>query len=81
MKVAAYQRCVVCWRLCRKIFEQIVTVAYLCVISFTEREKETATEAYLEPSQGFFTKTVNALNSLALKYFRKKLHHRYLTWL
>ena len=36
-----------------KIFEQIVTVAYLHVISFTEHEKETATEVPLEPSETY----------------------------
>ena len=34
-----------------KIFENIFTAAYLQVISFTEHEKDTATEVYLEPSE------------------------------
>ena len=35
------------------MFEEIVTVAYLQVIWIKMHEKDTATEAYLKPSQKF----------------------------
>ena len=35
------------------MFEEIVTVAYLQVIWIKMHEKDTATEAYLKPSQEF----------------------------
>ena len=51
-----YQSIVVCKRYHWKIFEHVVTVAYLHVILFTMLEKDTVSEEWLEPSQTYMMK-------------------------